>query len=152
MWKLHWIHPLFKHRSQHDPNNYRGLQLTAQISKAAERLLAELFTPHLLRTVGTGFAYTPGRGARDAILYFILEWITAFSQRYRIAVYCSDVSGAFDKVPSRRLLLKLERAGVHPRILAVLESWLVARRAQVVAGGAYSLEFDLADMVFQGTV
>eukprot|EP00959_Pyramimonas_sp_CCMP1952_P236434 4940949-Pyramimonas_sp.AAC.1 len=85
-----------------------------------------LFSPHLLRTVGRGefqFAYAPGRGARDAICHFLLEWFLAF---FAAHPHCS----ASDKVSSQRLLQKLERAGVHPRIPAVLASWLDGRRAQ----------------------
>ena len=73
-WMLRWIQPLHKRFSQHDPGHYRGIHLTSQMSKAAERLLCSLFVPPLLRSLSYGvfqFAYTPGRGARDAILYFI---------------------------------------------------------------------------------
>ena len=40
----------------------------------------------------------------------------------RVAVYCSDVSGAFDKVSALRLVRKLRRWMVHPRFLKVMES------------------------------
>ena len=33
LWCTHWICPLFKKRSLSDPLNYRGIQLTAQLSK-----------------------------------------------------------------------------------------------------------------------
>ena len=47
---------------------------------------------------------------------------------------------------------KLESKKVHPDIAAVLTSWLRTRKAHVVVGGQKSEDFDLADMVFQGTV
>ena len=67
-------------------------------------------------------------------------------------VYCSDVSGAFDRVNATRLLLKLRATGLHPQLVKLIGSWLSARRAQVIAGGQFSLEFALINKIFQGTV
>eukprot|EP00969_Alexandrium_andersonii_P274558 12135112-Alexandrium_andersonii.AAC.1 len=78
-----------------------------------ERFLGELFLPRLFEMHAFGanqFAYCPGRGARDAVLFFLLEWLSALARRCRVAVYCSDVSGAFDRVCCERLLRKLRSA------------------------------------------
>ena len=50
LWRIDWIFPLYKNRSVYDPTNYRGLHLTAQLSKAVERLLGRLFLPFLEST------------------------------------------------------------------------------------------------------
>ena len=42
-WRVHWILPLYKKKSVWDPKNYRGVHLTAQLSKVVERLLGSLF-------------------------------------------------------------------------------------------------------------
>ena len=47
---------------------------------------------------------------------------------------------------------KLRASGLHPQVVAFLESWLQDRVSQVVVGGARSPEEQLADSVFQGTV
>eukprot|EP00959_Pyramimonas_sp_CCMP1952_P256960 5368674-Pyramimonas_sp.AAC.1 len=71
VWTTHWTHPLHKQRSLHNADHYRGIHLTPQLSKAMERFLGDQFIP---RAVSEGcfgmfqFAYTPGRGARDALL------------------------------------------------------------------------------------
>ena len=36
VWKFHWIYPLYKKKIKSDPNNYRGIHLTAQLSKVIE--------------------------------------------------------------------------------------------------------------------
>ena len=38
-WKVHWIVPLYKRKAVFDPNNYRGVHLTAQLSKVAESVI-----------------------------------------------------------------------------------------------------------------
>ena len=78
IWKLHWICALHKKKSIFDPSNYRGLQLTTQLSKAMERFLASKFIPSLDITSAFGrnqFAYRQSHGARDAVLYLVMNWI-----------------------------------------------------------------------------
>ena len=67
-------------------------------------------------------------------------------------VYCSDVAGAFDKVRLERLVQKLVSKGFHPKIVAVLASWLRQRHATVVISGMASKLMTLINMVYQGTV
>eukprot|EP00969_Alexandrium_andersonii_P046401 2036066-Alexandrium_andersonii.AAC.1 len=64
-----------------------------------ERFLGRYFLPRLI-DFGFGdrqFAYTPNRGVRDAHLLCILTWLTALAEGRRVAVYCTDVSAAFDR-------------------------------------------------------
>ena len=70
----------------------------------------------------------------------------------RIGLYCSDVSGAFDRVSSDHLLQQLKARGISKTVLAVLSSWLGDRSAVVVVDGAKSSPSILANSVYQGTV
>ena len=72
--------------------------------------------------------------------------------RLKVGVYCSDVSGAFDRVSMDRLVAKLKKKGLHSQIVAVLASWLEERCANVVVDGEASKVMKLSNMVFQGTV
>ena len=66
VWTRHWIVPLFKKGSTSSAGNYRGVHLTAQLSKVLERLLRSLFLPFLVMHNGFGpnqFAYMEGRRA-----------------------------------------------------------------------------------------
>ena len=80
------------------------------------------------------------------------DWILALSTNYRIALYCSDVAGAFDKVSSERFLNKLAVLGIHRDIFQALRSWLEPRSAHVIVDNEASHHFNLQDMVYQGTV
>eukprot|EP00969_Alexandrium_andersonii_P001760 77707-Alexandrium_andersonii.AAC.1 len=85
-----------------------------------ERFLSRLVLPRLLAREAFGssqFAYIPGRGARDALLFLVLELLAAFANGRRVALYCSGVSGAFDKVCASLLSKKLTAAGVHPKMV-----------------------------------
>ena len=47
LWIDHRICPIYKKKSKFDVNNYRGIQLTCQLSKTAERFIGRLFLPYL---------------------------------------------------------------------------------------------------------
>ena len=74
-WRLHWLIPIHKKKSVWDAFNYRGVHLTTQASKVMERALLDMCAPYL-REVDAGgpnhFAYTPGRGSRDALALMVL--------------------------------------------------------------------------------
>ena len=81
--------------------------MTAQVSKVVERILAHSFCPYLDRTTAHGsnqFAYQKEKGARDALAHLVLTWLDGFNRRRKFGVYCSDVSGAFDRVEMSRLM------------------------------------------------
>ena len=69
-----------------------------------------------------------------------------------MALYCSDVSGAFDRVDTSRLLDKLWAKGLRGRLWKVVQSWLQTRTAKVVVEGVASHTVELKNMVYQGTV
>ena len=98
------------------------------------------------------FAYTKERGSRDAIAFMTLSWIFGFNEGKKFGVYCSDVAGAFDRVKRERLVAKLRAKGIHETFIRILDSWLQARTAKVVVGGAQGDDMELTDMIYQGTV
>ena len=135
------ISPVFR------ANNYRGVHLTAQVAKAVERLLlpliepvvhASMLEPVVLSPLFAGpvnynqFAYQKGKGARDASLPLALAWIRSLDSGRQVAAYGSDLSGAFDKVPSGRLNEKLSSLGLHEQLVQFVKSWLRCRCAEVV--------------------
>ena len=70
LWLMHWIVPLYNKNAVFKPGNYRGIHLTAQLSKVMERLLGQLWLPDLAKQPSlcgpNQFAYMPEKGARDA--------------------------------------------------------------------------------------
>ncbi len=154
-WRSHNIVPLHKKKAKSDPENYRGVHLTSQLSKVAERVIGGIFLPKLQAAGVFGdrqFAYSKGRSHQDALALSVLSWILSLEKGNLIALYCSDVSGAFDRVCERRLSAKLDWAGIHPRILALLKSWLQPRVSMVVLDGCASRQIPLTNSVYQGTV
>ena len=63
-----------------------------------------------------------------------------------------DFSKAFDTVPHKRLLLKLEAYGVRGKLLRWVEAFLSKRRQRKVHNGATSTWSDVLSGVPQGSV
>ena len=155
LWLEHWIIPLYKKKAVWNPDNYRGVHLTSQLAKCTERLLQKSFEKFLNSATVSGpnqFAYKKQKGARDVLAVLTLTWITGFNRKKKFGLYNADVSGAFDRVCTKRLIEKLRAQGVPEQWVSLLESWLRERRALVAVGGQYSEAVKFHDMVFQGTV
>ncbi len=155
LYTLHWVACLHKKKCVSDPKNYRGVHMTAQLAKVLERLIGLIFLPVLSceKSIGENqFVYVKERGARDAVAYLVLAWLAAFKEKASIALYMSDVSGAFDRVSACRLLDKLRAKGMPDDLIKIIQSWLRQRSARVIVGGQESDNMTLENMVFQGTV
>ena len=114
VWKEHWIVAMYQKKAVYNPLNYRGVHLTAQLSKVMERFLQPVCRPALMSEINIGaneFPYCPGRGSRDALAFHVVSWLLAFREKDQIALYVSDVSAAFDRVLKQRLLAKLAARG-----------------------------------------
>ena len=154
-WRYHWICPIHKRKSKADPGNYRGVHLTSQLSKVCERILGPGFQRFFEAEEKYGprqFAYMKGRGHRDALVANILQWLLWLESGKVVGLYCSDVSGAFDRVDREILVRKIRSSGLSPCLVRILESWLDDRVAEVVVGGQAAAPAPLRNSVYQGTV
>ena len=154
-WRQHWVHPIFKRKSRADAKNYRGVHLTAQLSKIVERALGSVFIPWAEANSLHGpnqYAYIKGKSYKDTLAVNVCNWLLLMEHGHAVGLYCSDVAGAFDRVDKKRLRAKLSATGLHPKIVNLLASWLEDRTASVVVGGEASPVEPLTNSVFQGTV
>ena len=84
--------------------------------------------------------------------FMILTWINGFNDTMKFSIYCSDVSGAFDRVNRERFLNKLHAKGESDDIVKIIASWLDKREAVIIVGGCKGDPFTLEYMIYQGTV
>ena len=64
--------------------------------------------------------------------------IDAVDQGHQVNVIYFDYQKAFDKVPHKRLLAKLEAVGVKGQLLTWISNWLIGRNQRVHIEGRYS--------------
>ena len=155
IWRLHWIVPIYKRNSPSIPTNYRGVHLTPILSKVAEKILGTPIIQFLEETDAWGdaqFAFRKGRSSKDVLALVTSQWVLALVRRLKIAIYCGDIAGAFDRVKTLILLMKSEHRGLCDESLGFLESYFKPRKAVIVVGGEKSKAIKLENTVYQGSV
>ena len=153
-WRLHHIVPLFKRGSAFLPGQYRGIHLTSILSKVVERVIGNPLTAFLeARGYGDAqWAFRKKSSARDLITICGAMWVLLICQGFKIGLYLSDISGAFDKVSRALIIGKLSQIRLPGIFLDFLNDYLLTREGHVRVEGALSEVMFLANMVFQGTV
>ena len=154
-WRFHRIQPLYKKGAVSSPSNYRGVHLTNIIAKIVERALATVLVPHFDRAGAFGrdqWGFRKMRSCRDLVTLLVCRWIWALDNGFKVGIYLSDISGAFDRVDRELLADDFRRYGVSECLFRLLYSYLAPREASVVVQGCASSNFTIEDEVFQGTV
>ena len=104
-WRTHWLAPIYKKKAVSNPGNYRGVHLTSHIGKTVERCTGTVLLPFFEATDAFGdrqFAYRKGHSARDLLFLLTYDWLMAMHLGFKIGIFLSDISGAFDRVRAAR--------------------------------------------------
>ena len=128
--------------------------MTAVLSKVVERTIGRALVSYLGKADIFGasqWAFRPKRSCKDVMVLLVCTWIMHMAQGQMTGVLLTDISGAFDRVETERLLNKLHEAGVCRDLLSFSESYLAARRAFVIVSGKCSSPMEISNQVFQGT-
>jgi len=154
-WKMAEIPPIHKGGSKALMNNYRPVALTSNICKALERLIcvimmAFLTTNNLLSNQQHGFVR--GRSCQTNLLLCLEEWTKVVDDGDSIDVAYFDYAKAFDKVPHRLLLTKLEAYGIEGKLLQWIKSYLSGRKQRVIVGNSTSSWMNVISGTIQGSV
>ena len=154
-WTTAWITPVFKKGSRSDPANYRPVSLTCIACKLMEHIVCSHVRGHLdLHGILTpsNHGFRARHSCETQLLLTSHDLICHRESSKQVDVAILDFSKAFDTVPHKRLLGKLEMYGISGDIHTWIKSFLVGRRQSVVVDGARSKEEEVISGVPQGTV
>ena len=109
-----------------DPSNYRPISLTCIALKILEHIVHSHVMKHfehynILTDCQHGFR--PKRSTELQLILTIHDIASSLQQNKPIHAAVLDFSKAFDKVPHQRLLMKLERYGIHGNLFSWMESF-----------------------------
>ena len=154
-WKSALVTPMHKAGSRSQTANYRPVSLTCVACKIMEKIIALRIQKHmedrgLLHDGQHGF-----RRRHSCITNLLLareSWVAARADGYGVDVVYIDLSKAFDKVPHRSLLVKLEAYGVNGDTLRWVEDFLSDRNFSVRVNTDLSSQRRVCSGVPQGSV
>ena len=86
------------------------------------------------------------------LLRFLDEVSIGLDEGHEVHVLYTDIEKAFDRVPHKRLLIKLQKYGIDEKILAWIEDFLTGRKFRVRVNDSYSEWYGVDSGVPQGSV
>jgi len=154
-WKSANVCPIFKKGSRSQAGNYRPVSLTSQAGKLLESIIRDSVVDHLESNklvLESQHGFRRGRSCLSNLLSFLDEVIRSIDGGNAVDVIYLDFAKAFDKVPHRRLVMKLASHGIRGNVLRWIEEWLKGRKQRVCCNGAFSDWRAVTSGVPQGSV
>ena len=154
-WKQSSIVPIPKGSAHDSPTNYRPISLLSVVSKLLEKHIHLLLTSHLNHTqpISTQqWGFQQGKSTVTSLLTVVDDWLKILESKRDVCAVFFDLTKAFDTVPHRPLMAKLEETGLNPHLLEWIRSYLTDRQQKVVVGGEASTETPVLSGVPQGSV
>lgn len=155
VWRRAVVTPIHKKGSKHQLGNYRPISLTSTVCKVLERLVVKHVLNFARRTniiPEQQHGFVPGRSITSNLLLCLEDWTKDLDVGRPVDVVYLDFSKAFDKVPHRRLLHKLQHLGIRGKLLAWIEAYLTGRTFQTRIGQTLSSPKAAPSGVPQGSV
>ena len=154
-WKSGQITPIFKKGDKQRAKNYRPVSLTSIPRKILEQLIREgilnhLMTNNLLTKCQHGFIR--GRSCVTQLLAVLDIWTEIMARRGNIDCIYLDFSKAFDSVPHRRMLHKLQAYGIKGNVLRWIDHLLQGRVQRVSVNGVLYMIAAVISGIPQGSV
>ena len=140
-WTRANISAIFKKGKCEEPLNYRPISLTSIICRLLEKILRKRIIEHL-ETNGIFSAHQHGfrthRSCLTALLEYFDDITKTLDENTPIDTIYLDCRKAFDSVPTKRLILKVEAVGIGGKLLAWVKAFLTDREQRVHLRGQYS--------------
>ena len=96
--------------------------------------------------------FVPARSCTTQLLEALDTWTSILDEGGGVDVVYMDYQKAFDSVPHRRLIMKLESMGVKGKVLHWVKDFLTNRRQKVIINGSSSDEAEVTSGIPQGSV
>ena len=155
-WKLSMIVSIPKSSQMSEPGNYRPISLLCILGKLLEKYMANMILEHLEESnyelSKQQWGFRSNRSTTSALLSVTHDWHVALEQGKEVSAIFFDYQKAFDSLPHRPLLSKLEFLQLNNVILTWLRDYLTTRFQFVAVNGAESPPSPVLSGVPQGSI
>ena len=146
---------VFKKGDRAKPANYRPVSLTSICCKVAEHIIVSSTLRHLDANkilVDCQHGFRRKRSCETQLIVTTEDIAAILNRQSQADIAILDFAKAFDKVPHRRLLQKLQYYGLDENVQGWIKSFLADRTQSVVVDGFKSDKAPVLSGVPQGTV
>ena len=84
------------------------------------------------------YGFMKNKSTALQLLRFLDEVSIGLDEGHEVHVLYTDIEKAFDRVPHKRLLIKLQKYGIDEKTLAWIEDFLTGRKFRVRVNDSYS--------------
>ena len=135
--------------------NYHPISLTCILCKIMEPMVRSVVLTHLLENdllSKRQYGFINGRSMTLQLLHFLEMCNQLLVQGKVVDTIYFDFKKAFDMVPHKRLLAKLESYGIKGKILDWIRAFLIGRNQSVLVNGELSSSGSVMSGIPQGNV
>ena len=154
-WKLGNISAIYKKGKKNQPGNYRPVSLTSVPCKLLESIVRDQIMKYMTDNnlfSNKQYGFISGRSTTLQLLVVLEEWTEIMDRGGTVGAVYMDFMKAFDTVPHKRLIKKLEHYGIKGRVVRWIEDFLNDRSQRVNVGEAHSEWRPVTSGIPQGSV
>ena len=154
-WKNDNVTATFKKGSRTEAANYRPILITSVASKLPEHIIHSHVMKHLeLHNVSTDsqHGFRAKRSTETQLIQTIHDISISLDKKETVDMAILDFTKAFDKIPHKRLIHKLNYYGISGSIATWIYIVLIGRTQQVIVNGATASSTIVTSGVPQGTI
>ena len=154
-WKEANVAPIFKKGNRNDPGNFRPVSLTSVVCKTMESIMKDNIPRQVeKRGIMTPFqhGFRSGKSCLTNTLETLEAWTRLMDAGIGVDVVYLNYRKAFDTVPHRRLIRKLESMELGSGTVKWIWDFLKDRKMRVQVNGSFSSWRGVCSGVPQGSV
>lgn len=149
------VSPIFKKGNRKNPENYRPVSVTSIPCKILESIIRDNMVKHLETNrliAKEQHGFVRGRSCLTNLLETLDDITNSLDEGEGLDMIYLDYRKAFDSVPHKRLIHKVQNYGFGDTYINWIKDFLTSRKQQVFLRGHFSEPRDVLSGVPQGSV